>query len=90
MNKIIIIVISIVFLSTPAFAEWEAVTCDNEVTTKEMVQVKQTVQMQTDRIYTLRHLYNQRAILEADLAEINALITTIELIAATVKLKIEE
>ena len=88
MKKIALITISIVFLSTIAFAEWEAVTKDDEVMSKEMVQVKETIQLQTDRVFTLKHVNNKIAALEAELTEWKAIRDAIEPVADAVKLKV--
>ena len=93
MKTIAMITAGIIFFATITIAiaeDWKAVTKDNEVISALDVKVERSELTQIEKQYTLRHLYKRKAILEADLAEINSLIAQIEPIVDEVKLKVKE
>ncbi len=90
-TTVCLIISFILLLQSFASAEtWTAITSDNVVISVLDVKVERSELTQTETQYTLRHLYKRKAILEADLAEINSLIAQIEPIADEVELKVKE
>ena len=98
MNKLSLIAVIIFLSAGVAFgASYEALTKDNEVTNKEMVQVEETATVDQKIIYTLSYINTRIAVIQTkimslqnELAEIQALKVLVDAEAAKVKLKIEE
>ncbi len=89
MKKVIAILVMLGVLFTGlAFAQsYTAKTKDNEVTSKEQVQVEETANVTQKTIYTLSYINTRIAVLQTQVAEIQAAISELQTLKAAVDLE---
>ncbi len=98
MKKLLVITATIFLFTGLAYAQsYKAITGDNEVTDKNMVQVEETANVEQKTVLTLSYINTQIAViqakitsLESDLADMQTLKALVDTEASKVVLKVEE
>ncbi len=78
-------IVAIMFLSGLVYAgEYKAITGDNEVTNKDMVQVEETANIEQKTTLTLRFINNQIAVVQSRIASLESEVAEFEALKALV------
>ena len=81
------IVLSLSLVTGSSAQTYKAKTGDNEVTSKEQVQVEETANVTQKTIYTLSYINTRIAVLQTQVTEIQAAISELQTLKAAVDLE---